>query len=342
MQQSIEEWYRGKDEAVLIDVRTPAEFAKGHIPAAHNLPLFSNAERAEVGTLYKQKSPEAALLKGLEIVGPKMRSFVEEAREIAPERQVVVHCWRGGQRSGSMGWLLETAGFQVHTLKGGYKAYRNYILKAFGDIPRKLILLGGPTGSGKTEVLHQLSKKGEYIIDLEGIANHKGSAFGALGEDKQPSTEQFENDLYEAVAALPGDAVIWLESESKSIGRVYIPNGFWAQMSASPMVLLDIPKEERIKRLVADYASFSKEDLKDSFERIRKRLGGQHVKAACAAIDAGDFAEAADIGLRYYDKSYRYAIENKFEAQPYRLQFSHISAEKIANQLIELRKDIWK
>jgi len=292
------------NDRVLIDVRTPDEYAHGHIPGAVNLPLFTNEERAVIGTLYKQSSPSAALLKGLDFVGGKMSDFVRQASRLAPNRKVTLHCWRGGKRSGSMAWLLGFADFDVAVLQGGYKAYRQYLLQALGEPRFGIIILGGHTGSGKTEVLHELQRQGEYILDLEALAHHKGSTFGALGELPQPTVEQFENDLFEAFRQLPAGARVWIEDESQSIGRVYLPPGFWRQMNAAPMVRMDMPLDIRVNKLVVTYAAFPKTELIEAFERIRKRLGGQHIKAAVEAIEQDDFAAAAEIALRYYDKAY--------------------------------------
>ncbi|MGB3547800.1 MAG: rhodanese-like domain-containing protein, partial [Saprospiraceae bacterium] len=173
-------------DRVLLDVRSPGEYAEGHIVGARSLPLFSDEERAEVGTAYKQEGPAPAFLLGLERSGPKLRAYVERALELAPGRRVTVHCWRGGQRSASMGWLLERAGFDVAILPGGYKAYRTEARAWLGSFPHHLRLLCGPTGSGKTAVLHALRAQGAAILDLEGMARHRGSSFGAIGQEPQP------------------------------------------------------------------------------------------------------------------------------------------------------------
>ncbi len=293
-------------EAPLLDVRTPAEYKEAHIPGAYNLPLFSDAERAEIGTLYKQVSPDEAFLKGLEIVGPKMRWLVEEARALAPGQRVQLHCWRGGQRSSSVGWLLSSSGFQVEVIQGGYKAYRAWVQQRLSNLDARLIILGGPTGAGKTDILEALRNAGEQVIDLEGLAHHKGSTFGALGQEEQPTVRQFENDLWHALQALDHERRIWLENESRAIGRVYIPEGFWASMVAAPLIDLQVPLEERLDRLVADYAKFSDRALSEAFLRIRKRLGGQRLQAALAAVESGNYREAARFALAYYDKAYRY------------------------------------
>lgn len=327
-------------EVPLLDVRTPAEYKEAHIPGALNLPLFTDAERVEIGTLYKQASPDEAFLRGLEIVGPRMRPLVEEARLMAPGLRVQLHCWRGGQRSRSVGLLLETSGFQVELIKGGYKAYRAWVQQALSNIQARMVILGGPTGAGKTTILEALQSAGEQVIDLEGLARHKGSAFGGLGQEEQPTVRQFENELWQALQALDPNRRIWLENESRAIGRVYIPEGFWAVMLAAPLIDLEVPREERLDRLVAGYARFSKTALRAAFLRIQKRLGGQHLKAALIALEGCDYREAARIALAYYDKAYRYYTFEKNERKRV-LPFAsaNSSPAKTASALIALANE---
>jgi tRNA 2-selenouridine synthase len=288
----------------IIDVRSPGEFAHGHIPGAFNLPLFDNAERAIVGTLYKQQGRDAAMLEGLRIVGPKLASIVEQCRSWAPDGRVRVHCWRGGERSGSVAWLLDKAGFaQVHVLRGGYKAFRNLVRMSF-EAPRPLLVLGGYTGTGKTETLGHLRALGAQTIDLEGMAHHKGSSFGAIGEQPQPSTEHFENMLWQALATMDPDTPLWLEDESLMIGRVRIPDALFAQMRQTVLYFADMPLEERAARLVVDYGRYPKNELEAATKRIEKRLGPQHCKAALEALANDDLLTVATITLRYYDKAY--------------------------------------
>jgi tRNA 2-selenouridine synthase len=329
---------------VLLDVRTPSEFAQGHIPGALNLPLFSDAERAEVGTLYKQVSPEQAFLKGLEFAGARMRQYVEQAMELAPERRIAVHCWRGGQRSGSMAWLLETAGFDVVTLQGGYKAWRGYVLEQLASRPMRIIVLGGKTGSGKTRILHALRQAGQQILDLEALAHHKGSAFGAIGELPQPSFEQFSNNLYEAVAQLDTSSPVWVESESKAIGKVQIPEEWWHRICAAPMIEAEIPFEERIRHLIEVYADFPQEQLADSFQRIAKRIGGLNVKLALEALADNRYDIAAAIALAYYDKTYRHSLDAMNKGRHFQISPPELNPTAIAAQLIEFiqQQDIWK
>jgi len=296
---------------VLLDVRSPGEFQTGKLPGARSLPLFTDDERATVGTLYKQTGPDAALLEGLDIAGGKMRWLVEEARRLAPGGDVVVHCWRGGQRSGSVAWLLERAGFNVVQLTGGYKASRTYIRRYLGEDRHLLRVLSGPTGSGKTPILLAMRSRGANVIDLEGLANHKGSAFGGLGEAPQPGSEEFENQLFAAFRDIPEGEVVWLEDESRLIGHVCLPDEFYDRLTAAAVVALDQPLDWRVNHLVACYADYPNKDLTASFSRIRKKLGGQHLKSAVEAIERGDFAAAARIALVYYDKAYHHYGERR-------------------------------
>lgn len=301
---TVPEFFKGKESRVLLDVRSPAEYDAGHIPGAVSFPLFSNEERAEVGTLYKKKGHDSAFLKGLEFVGVKMADYVRLANKLVPDKKLFIHCWRGGQRSASLAWLLETAGFDVHLITGGYKAYRQFIHQQFDDIKHPFIVLGGPTGSGKTAILQALGEEGEQIINLEALANHKGSAFGSIGEMAQPTVEQFENNLFEIFYKLDPSKRTWVENESRSIGRVFQPQGFWHHFRKSTYIGLVIPFEERLKYLVQHYGAFSISDLKESFIKINRKLGGQHVQAAITYLDQGDLNGAGAIALRYYDKSY--------------------------------------
>ncbi|MBL7964343.1 MAG: tRNA 2-selenouridine(34) synthase MnmH [Flavobacteriales bacterium] len=287
-----------------IDVRSPVEYCHGHIPGVHSLPLFSDEDRAVVGTLYKHEGRDAAVHEGLRRVGPRLADIVLAARDLAPLGRIAVHCWRGGERSRSVAWLLDKAGLQeVLVLRGGYKAFRHQVLQHF-DLPLDLRVLGGYTGSGKTEVLHQLRGTGAQVIDLEALANHKGSSFGALGELPQPSSEHFENMLWHALQQLDPTRPVWVEDESLMIGRVRIPAPFFERMRNAPMFFLEIPIEKRADRLVAHYGHFLKNELAEAIRRIARRLGPQHCKAALEALDLGDMRTVALITLRYYDKAY--------------------------------------
>lgn len=298
----------------ILDVRSPAEFAAGHIPGAYNLPLFDDDERKVVGTLYKNSGREASILTGLDFVGPKMSGFLKQAWKIAPQRKLRIHCWRGGMRSESMAWLLSLACFEVHLLMRGYKAYRRFIREELSsDIP--YLVLSGGTGSGKTEILKNLAKMDFQVLDLEGIARHKGSAFGAIGQQDQPTNEQFENELYEKWKTFDLKKPVWVEDESRAIGRVSIQEPLFLRLRKSKVIVLDMPPELRIQRLVAEYAGFPKEELIAGTNRILKNLGGDNAKKAIQAIENDDFVTAIGIVLFYYDKTYRFGIETRDSEQ---------------------------
>ncbi len=297
-------------EAVVLDVRSPAEFAHGHIPGALSFPLFSDAERARVGTSYKRDSPEKAVAVGLEIVGPKLNDFIQQARQLAGEQPILLYCWRGGQRSASMAWLLDLAGLQVDVLGGGYKSWRAHIDELF-KLPWDFRVIGGKTGSGKTELLHALRGQGQQIIDLEALALHRGSSFGAMFTTDQPTTEHFANLLGAELLQCAVDLPLWVEDESRMIGTVHIPEHFYRSLRAAPLLVIEVALKERIKRLVKEYGQAPDDLLREAFERIRKKLGGQHLKAAFEALDQDDRAAAAAIALAYYDKAYAYDLTAK-------------------------------
>lgn len=291
----------------VVDVRSPGEFAHGHFPGAVNIPLFSNEERARVGIVYTQENPNKALEEGLRIVGPKMVFFVRQAKKLSGGNTLLLYCWRGGQRSHSMSWLFDTAGISNFVLKGGYQAFRRHIKSSLQKL-MPLIILGGMTGTGKTEILHVLRKKGEQIIDLEHLAHHKGSVFGAMGQGKQPTTEQFENCLFIEWNRLDPRKTVWIEDESKTIGRVFIPDELFNQMKTAPLFNLNLDRKYRISRLVRDYALFDPDDLILSVHKIERRLGGVNTNLCIEAIRQKDFQRAADILLNYYDKTYTHAM----------------------------------
>jgi tRNA 2-selenouridine synthase len=293
---------------VVLDIRTPAEFVDGHLPGAISFPLFSDEERVVVGTLYKQQGREQAVMKGLELVGPKLKYFVLQARK--HQGALFLYCWRGGMRSNSMAWLLETAGREVYVLEGGYKAYRTHCRELISK-GLKLIMLSGPTGSGKTEILHQMAVLGHQVLDLEGLANHRGSSFGGIGQPPQPGTEQFTNLIFEKITGFDLSKPIWVEGESQAIGKVSILNELFSQMNRCTTIRIDPPREERIERLIRDYAGFPAEELRTSVEKISKRLGGKDTQETLEALSAGDHRKVVDITLAYYDKTYDFSMARR-------------------------------
>ena len=307
----IEELMADKDSWQIIDVRSPAEFEAGHIPGALNLPVFTDEERARVGTLYKQVSPESAMKEGFKIAGSKMTGFLEQAASFPEERKLLIHCWRGGKRSEAMQWLFDFSGKPSSRLDGGYKSFRQLAHSFFNELPFDLKILGGFTGSGKTEILKEITARGHQVIDLEKLAHHKGSAFGSVGEHEQPSNEQFENELFIAMFALDPHRPVWLENESKSIGKVYIPDGLWHKMKKAVLYSIEVNTDQRLDRIIEYYSNPSTKDfLVEAFGKIRERLGGLEYKNAIYALNQNDLRSAAAIALHYYDKSYTFQINN--------------------------------
>ncbi len=310
---SIQDLLADLQDWLIIDVRSPSEYFSGHIPGAHNIPLFTDEERATVGTLYKQTGAEAAFREGLNIVGPKMNQLVDQVQQLRKKskKKIVIHCWRGGKRSGSIQWLFNFADIPCSRLQGGYKSFRTAAIEYFNTIPNELKILGGFTGSGKTEMLADLELKNHQVIDLEKLANHKGSAFGSIGEPEQPSNEQFENNLFLTLLAKDPGKPVWIENESKSIGKVYVPDGLWFKMKDSVLYHVEVDAEQRLDRIIRYYADNIPVDvLKLSFEKIRERLGGLDYKNAIHALEEGDLRLAASIALRYYDKAYAFQMNH--------------------------------
>jgi tRNA 2-selenouridine synthase len=338
---TIEEFLKLAKQNPVLDVRSPAEYKHAHIPQAYSLPLFTDEERKEVGTAYKQQSRQTAIKIGLDFFGVKMRKMVEKVEGIITNCQksegskvppsgggggcLLVHCWRGGMRSAAVAWLLDMYGFKVYQLVGGYKAYRNWIRTQF-EKEYNFNIIGGYTGSGKTLLLHELEKQGNVIIDLEGLAIHKGSAFGSIEGVPQPGQEMFENllgeTLFVAGCLLPDEndrtttndqlsTCIYLEDESQRIGNLQIPMPLWTTMRKSPVFFMDIPFEERLDYITGDYGKLKKETIKDAIIRIQKRLGGLETKNALQFLEEDNYKECFRILLSYYDKWYYKGLHNR-------------------------------
>ena len=302
----IEEFILKSKSSTVIDVRSPSEFAKGHIPNAINTPLFNDNERAEVGTLYKQSGRMESVLHGLEAIGPKLKSFLEQIvtyQKASPDKTILIHCARGGLRSQSVAWLLETAGIETELLASGYKAYRGHVLAAFIK-NYKIVLLSGETGCGKTEILHELKNNGEQIIDLEGLANHKGSVFGGVGKSGQPTTQQFENNLAFELEKMDPTKRIWFENESPGIGAIYLPKDIVSQMRVAPIVQISVPVVEREKRIIREYGNFNIPEMEILITKLKKYLGGENCEKAIKGLHSGNLHDTVSVLLSYYDKAY--------------------------------------
>ena len=345
---TIEEFLKLAKQYPVLDVRSPGEYAHAHIPTSHSLPLFTDEERKQVGTVYKQQSREAAIKIGLDHFGVKMRKMVEEVEVIISNRQLaigkneeannydaplpivnclLVHCWRGGMRSAAVAWLLDLYGYKAYLLVGGYKAYRKWVRSQF-EKAYNFNIIGGYTGSGKTLLIHELIKENKMVIDLEGLAKHKGSAFGAIEHMPQPGQEMFENSLAHALSDTAykildesaqnqassiqdSASVIYIEDESQRIGNLQIPMPLWDSMRKAPVFFLDIPFEDRLEYITEEYGKQEKETLKNSILRIQKRLGGLETKNAVNFLEEGNYKACFRILLTYYDKWYHKGLYNR-------------------------------
>ncbi len=300
----------------LIDVRSPGEYYKGHMPNSINIPLFDNDERTIIGTIYKKDGREKAVIEGLKFVEKKLEFLLDsllmiiDSQKIIPEKNndesfIKIYCSRGGMRSQSISWLLEKYRFYPITLKGGYKTYRRWILDSFSK-KWNIIVIGGKTGTGKTRLLSLLDKYKYQTIDLEGFACHRGSTFGGLGMKEQPSNEQFENKIAEKLYSFKTINNIFVEAESANIGKCKIPHEFFNQMKTSRRIEILRSESNRLHELINTYSVFKKEELQESVLRIKKRLGPQRTKIALESINDEKWDSVCRSVLDYYDKCYEY------------------------------------
>ncbi len=331
---SIEDFLSLRKQLSVIDVRSQGEFQDGHIRNAINIPLLNNEERVQVGTDYKQKGQREAIKTGFRLVGPRLLDIVNEAEQVAQGSELLVHCWRGGMRSNNFSQFVSMAGVKSHTLKGGYKEYRSRSLESFKK-PFQVILLTGCTGSGKSEILRALKEHGEQVLDLEDLACHKGSAFGGLLMPPQPTSEQFQNELFEEILTLDLSKRVWVEDESIAIGKIFLPADFWKTMHQSPLVQMEVSKEIRIQRLVNEYGPADREAFLEIMGKIVKRLGGQHYNTAKEKLLQGDMAATIDILLTYYDKAYLQSIDKRRDKVKLALPWNGESVQDCIREILD-------
>lgn len=333
MPLSIYDFLNIRQHHPVVDVRSQGEFEEGHILGALNIPLLNDEERVMVGTTYKQQGQQQAIKEGFRLVGPRLLDIIEETERIAQGKEILVHCWRGGMRSNNFAQFVGMARVKTQTVEGGYKAYRQVALESF-QRPLQIILLTGCTGSGKSEVLRELAVQGEQILDLEALAHHKGSAFGGLLMPAQPTTEQFQNNLFEKILKLNLSKRVWVEDESIAIGKIFLPKELWQTMSQSPLVQMNVAKEVRIQRLVDEYGPADRDEFLQIMIKVTKKLGGQHFNAAKEKLLQGDMASTIDILLTYYDKAYLNSIDKRNSKIKLSLEWGGEGAATYASELI--------
>lgn len=337
-QLSIKEFLEFSEDYTVIDVRSEKEFAQGHLPNAVNIPILEDEERRVVGTMYKQNSRESAIYKGLELSGPHLTERLRKGVKYAKNNKLLVHCWRGGMRSEFFAFLLHYYGLEPNLLIGGYKSYRTLAHDSFLQ-KYNIVILAGKTGSAKTELLSLLKEQGEQVIDLEFLARHRGSSFGALAFEESTTQEQFENDLFEVLRRLDPTKRVWVEDEGRTIGHKVIPEGIYSQMISASRIVLERTFEERLDHIMKGYAGFKKEDLIAAMIRIGKRLGPQHMKKAIEDLEANDYRSAFAIALKYYDKAYEYLLSKSASESKSTIEVEGLGLEEIAERL---RKLEWK
>ena len=305
------------EHPVLIDVRSEGEFAEATIPGSVNLPLFNNEERAKVGTTYTQSSPSLARELGLDLVSPKLPLLVKQVEELAKKGPLVLFCWRGGMRSKSLATVADLMGVPVYRLHGGYKAYRTQVVGYFEqELPFKIVVLRGNTGVGKTELLGKLRAEGYPAIDLEHLANNRGSVFGAMGLGEPPSQKKFEGLLYEELELLKDSPYVIVECESRRIGRVSLPNTFFSAMRQGIQILQCDSLSNRVQRLIREYTAVpnAQAEIESALERLVKTLGHlkvQELKQLLASERLEEFTER--LLVEYYDQLYAYPNEASSE-----------------------------
>ena len=292
----------------IIDVRSPSEYAEDHIPGAINLPVMDDAERAKVGTIYKQVSPFEARVTGAAIVARNAARHLEGPLADKPGGwRPLVYCWRGGQRSGSFSTILRQIGWRADLVEGGYKSFRSLVVAALeAPVVPPVVVLDGNTGSAKTELLNAAAAQGAQVIDLEGLANHRGSLFGAM-EGGQPGQKAFETRLAMSLAALDPGRVLLLEAESSKIGQINLPKGVWSAIKSAPRLRLAVPLAERAAYLARVYADITADTdrLQQVIDRLRPFHSAETIDGWQALARAGNFGPLAGaLMAEHYDPRY--------------------------------------
>lgn len=326
----------------IIDVRSPVEFAEDRVPGAINLPVLSNEERIKVGTIYKQVSPFNARKLGSAFVAKNISEsilshFSDKEREYSP----LIYCWRGGQRSNSLAIVLSQIGWQVTVLEGGYKTYRAHVREQLKFLPQQFTykVLCGLTGTGKTHILHQLARKGMQVLNLEALANHRGSLLGQEWDNRlepQPSQKLFESRLLQKLKTFKSNKIVWLESESNKIGQIYLPSILWQKMKASTCIEIQLPIEERVNWLIEKYAHFIEEPelLKSKLAKLKYRYGGDTIASWFRLIDGNRWPELVkELLTVHYDPAYRRSMSQTFQPVESAIELASLSDRDVSQAL---------
>ncbi|HEY9673288.1 MAG TPA: tRNA 2-selenouridine(34) synthase MnmH [Waterburya sp.] len=322
----------------IIDVRSESEFAEDHMPDAINLPVLNNAERAKVGTLYKQVSPFEARKVGASLIAQNIarhldHHFISKDKHYHP----LIYCWRGGQRSNSMASVLSQIGWQVTVLEGGYKTYRTYVRTQSERLPKQFTywVLCGLTGSGKTHILRQLAQRGVQVLDLENLAHHRGSLLGQEWEGQpspQPSQKRFESLLIDKLCSFDASKPVWVEAESNKIGEIYLPPSLWEQMKQAKCVEVQVPKAARIEWLLQEYPHFTTHPdlVKRLLQHLKSRYGREQINQWYSLIDAGQWhALVEDLVTCHYDPTYSRSMGRSYVDVERTLQLADLSDDSI-------------
>jgi tRNA 2-selenouridine synthase len=335
------------ENVVPVDVRSPGEFEEACIPGAVNIPIFTNEERKEIGTLYKQKGPEDAKWRAMEVVSPKLPFILGSIKKIKKEnKQPVLYCWRGGMRSGSIAAFLEFSGIEAIRLSGGYRVYRQYILEQIPTIiPNQAIVLHGMTGTGKTEILMELKKKGYPILDLEGIAAHRGSLFGSIGFAADGHNQKvFDSLLFESLAALKESPYFIVEAESRRIGKVGQPDELYERKLEGINIYIQASIGTRVERIYKEYVepnfheSWFQEAILEKVTMLKKRLKNDEVHRMLVKNTIHkQYQEVIRLLLDYYyDPRYSYKLNE------YKNDFTTINADQLELAVKEIETYIGK